>query len=109
MSDDDYDAITTTAASCRVRKRPAASQDKTTTTPRPVKAKRPRRRPEVVRANQVVKAKRYRKNDEVEVLYEDVWWKAKILFMHRGTYAVRYYDDNCEEDKIPASRIRPRK
>ena len=130
MSDDDDDVRKTTAASrrgrrnrpeasrdkatatpCRGRrKRPEASRDKATATPVPAK-KRQLRRPEVVLANRRVNTalRPYHKNDEVEVLYEGKWWKATILFLHRGKYAVKYCDDNCEEAQIPASRIRPRK
>ena len=50
-----------------------------------------------------------RPNAEVEVLYEDHWWPAKIKFKHRGDngYAIKYHDEEeCEEPNVPAERIR---
>lgn len=49
-------------------------------------------------------------NSEVEVLYENNWWPAKIKFKHRGNngYAIQYHDEEeCEEPNVPEVRIRP--
>jgi hypothetical protein len=46
----------------------------------------------------------------VEVLYEDKWWPARIVFKHRGDagYAIHYHDeDGCEEQNVEENRIRP--
>jgi len=51
-----------------------------------------------------------KKNADVEVLYEDKWWPARIVFKHRGDagYAIHYHDeDGCEEQNVEENRIRP--
>ena len=55
----------------------------------------------------------------VSVLYEEKWWNAQILLVHRGGanggtrgkggYKVKYEDDEgCEQNNVPAVNIRPR-
>ena len=53
-----------------------------------------------------------KKKAQVECFYEDEWWNAEILVVHRGKkggYKIHYFDDeDCTESHVPAERIRPR-
>ena len=54
---------------------------------------------------------KFKKGEEVEILYDDVWWGGVILLKHTkhtgGGYKVKYHDDEgCEQEHVPGSKIR---
>lgn len=52
----------------------------------------------------------YVKNEEVDVLYDGIWYPARIMFKHRKPktgYKVHYFDrEGNEQEEVPADRIR---
>ena len=52
----------------------------------------------------------YVKDEEVDVLYDGIWYPSRILFKHRKPktgYKVHYYDrEGNEQEEVPADRIR---
>ena len=55
---------------------------------------------------------KFKKGEEVEILYDDVWWGGVILLKHTkhtggGYKKVKYHDDEgCEQEHVPGSKIR---
>ena len=50
----------------------------------------------------------YKKGDIVVVNYNGTWWKATIMYKHRGKYCVKYHDtEGNVEKQVSDERIRP--